>query len=147
MLNVPSTPRNRRVTPILCAAGGVVALGAVAVGISDNPPGIALAYLAVIALVLAFVHPWRSVRRFLFLILASVLGFVVFAVLHNLLDVIADSAGAGGALRGVAEVLGAAAFLTALLLCPAALLVGTVGALSAFIQDRRRSVPTANRSD
>lgn len=113
-----------RRTLLLLVACAVLAAGAGALGISDNPPGGTLAYLSAIALVLAFVHPWRTTRRFLLLTGASVLAFVACAVLSNLLE----AAGVGG---------GEIFFYVAIFLCPAALLVGVVGSVVTLIASRR----------
>ena len=60
MLEAFSTPQSRRQMLLLFAVCGVLAGAAGAVGIDDNPLGVALAFLSAIALVLAFAHPWRS---------------------------------------------------------------------------------------
>jgi hypothetical protein len=67
-----STPQNRIKTFILLFVCGLLAIAAAVLGIDDNPPGILLAFLAALALILAFVHPWRTEREFLFLLLASI---------------------------------------------------------------------------
>jgi hypothetical protein len=109
-------PQGRRLTLLLLVICGALAAAAGVVGIDDNLPGQSLAWLSAIALVLAFVHPWRTARRFLLLIGASALGFVVFAVLSASME----NAGVFG---------GGVFFLLALFLCPAALLVGIIGAV------------------
>ena len=67
----------------LVAIGCVALAGALLVGISDNPPGLALLYGAAICLILAAVCRWRRPKSFLLLFALSGVGFVVFAVLHN----------------------------------------------------------------
>ena len=57
MLEALSTPRNRNLTLVFLAICCASATTAVVVGVSDNPPGILLAFGAVTALVLAFVPP------------------------------------------------------------------------------------------
>ena len=57
MLEALSTPRNRTLTFVFLAICCASAIAAVVVGISDNPPGILLAFGAATALILAFVHP------------------------------------------------------------------------------------------
>jgi hypothetical protein len=78
MISAISTPHNRKMTLILLAICGLLAITAATIGIDDNPPGILLAFLAATAFVLAFVHPWRTAKKFMFLLLASVLGFVLY---------------------------------------------------------------------
>ncbi len=81
----------RIITLILLAVCGLLAIAASVIGIDDNPPGILLAFLAATAFILAFVHPWRTPRKFLFLLLASVLGFGLFIILNILLDSITQN--------------------------------------------------------
>jgi len=67
------------VTMILVVLAMISAAGAVLIGIEDNPPGIALAMLAGTILVTAFVHHWRSPKRFLTLCAIS-FGLIVILV-------------------------------------------------------------------
>jgi hypothetical protein len=118
-------------TLLLFVVCGALAAAAGVVGIDDNLPGQSLAWLSAIALVLAFVHPWRTSRRFLLLIGASALGIVVFAVLSAVME----NAGVVG---------GGVFFLIALFLCPAGVLVGIVGAVATFVASRpAHHLPTA----
>ena len=91
MIDAFSTPRNRIKTLILLVVCGLSATVAVVVGIDDNLPGVMLALLAAIAFVLAFTHPWRTTRKFMFLLLASVLGFVLFIIMNIIFDSIAQN--------------------------------------------------------
>jgi hypothetical protein len=77
MLQAFSTPANRIWTFRILALGAALALAAMIVGIGDNPRGILLAFLAVIAFVLAFVHPWQTPKRYLYLLCISVLALAV----------------------------------------------------------------------
>jgi hypothetical protein len=137
MLQALATPRDRTRTLVFLALGGAAAI--VLVGISDNPPGILLALAAAVALVLAFVHPWRTRRQFGRLLLASVLGFLLFVVLYNVFDALAGMADHVAVLHGLLEGVGGAAFLLATLVCPAAILVSVVALVVALIRNRRRS--------
>ena len=129
MIQALSTPRNRNRTFLLFAVCGVLAVAAVTIGIDDNPPGVLLAFLSAVAFVLAFVHPWRASKQFRYLIYASLLGFVVCALLHNILDFVASKSGSSGLVPGLLDIMSATFFLVATLLCPPALLVGVVGAV------------------
>ncbi len=131
MFEAFSKPQRRRTLLLLVICGALAAAAGV-VGVDDDLPGQSLAWLSAIALVLAFVHPWRTSRRFLLLIGASVLGFVVFAVLSAVME----NAGVGG---------GGVFFLLALFLCPAAVLVGITGAVVTVATSRRaHHVPPAS---
>jgi hypothetical protein len=138
MIEALSTPRNRRVTVVFLAIAAALAAATGVVGISDNPPGILLAYGAAAALVLAFVHPWRTSRQFRYLLYGSFLGFLVFAVAHNLFEVVAGKMGGPAFLVAVLQGIQVAAFLIAVLICPPALAIGTVGAVLMAIRNRHR---------
>jgi hypothetical protein len=140
-----STPHNRKRTFLFLAACCVLAIGAALVKVSDNPPGIVLALLAAAAFILAFVHPWRTARQYRIFFFASVLGFVLFAILHNVFEAVASKAASVGIVHGVLEGVGVAAFLLAIMVCPAAMLVGAVGWVITLTRDRRRSSGTPNR--
>src|SRR3972149_5594358 len=103
MIDAFSTPRNRITTFILLAICGLLALAAVAVGIEDNLPGILLAFLAATTFVLAFAHTWRTARKFMFLLLASVLGLVLFVILNIILDTVAHNPATSGALKDLIQ--------------------------------------------
>jgi hypothetical protein len=145
MLEALSTPRNRTVMLVFLGVSCACAIGAAVVGVSDNPPGILLAFLAATAFILAFVHPWRNSKQFRYLFYASGLGFIVFGVLHNVLEVVAEkfvSSGLlHGLLHGLLQGLSVTFFLAAILICPPGLLVGAVGSVVMFIRNRRRRAP------
>ena len=139
MIDAFSTQPNRILTFILLAICGVLAIVAAAVGIDDNPPGILLAFLAATAFVLAFVHPWRGARKFMFLLLASVLGIVLFVILNIFFDSVIQDPATSGALKDLIEspVMDALNVII-VMLCPAAFIVGAVGTVAMFIRNRRR---------
>lgn len=139
MIEALATPAKRIRTLVFLGVCAACAIGAAVVGISDNPPGILLAYLAATALVLALVHPWRTSRPFKRLLYGSVLGFVVSAVLHNLISGIASGSAGTGPLARLFEGLAGFFFIVAVLLCPPALLIGAAGAVIAFFRDRREN--------
>jgi len=121
--------RNRKVSfgfVVLCC---VLLIAAFIVGISDNPPGLALCYLATVSLILAFVHAWRKVKYFLILLGASVIGFAVFAVLHNVFYALAEISSDIVVLSQVLKFLDVASFLVAIFVCPAGLLIGAIGSV------------------
>lgn len=129
ILQAFSTPANRIRTFRILALGAALALAAMIVGIGDNPPGILLAFLAVIAFVLAFVHPWQTPKQYLYLLCTSVLALAVSFPLHNLLEVLAGNLGRSTLSGRLLEVAGGAFFFIALFLCPVVILVAAIGAL------------------
>ena len=140
MIDAFSTPHNRITTFILLAICGLLAIAAVAVGIDDNLPGILLAFLAATAFVLAFVHPWRTAKKFLFLILASVLGCVLYIILNIILDSLSQNPATSGTLQDLIQspVVNALSLIIAMV-CPAAFIVGAVGSVAMFIRSRRQT--------
>ena len=140
MTSAFSTPHNRRTTFILLGSCGLLAIAAVVVGIDDNPPGILLAFLAATAFVLAFVHPWRTARNFIFLLFASILGFVLYIIMNIILDTAAQDPATAGALQDLLQspVANAVSIIIAMI-CAAAFIVGAVGALAMFIRNHRQT--------
>ena len=137
MLEALSTPRNRYRSLLLFLVCVVLAFATSIVGISDNPPGIALAFFSTIAFVLTFVHPWRISKKFRYLIYTSISGFVIAVILHNLFEGLASKMGGSGPVYSLLSGAGVAFFFIALI-CPIALLVGLVGAV---IVSRRKKGP------
>ena len=130
MTSAFSTPHNRKMTLILLAICGLLAIAAAAAGIDDNLPGVILAFLAATAFVLAFVHPWRTARKFIFLLFASIFGFVLFIILNIILDTAAQD-------LLQSPVINAFSIIIAMI-CTASFIVGTVGSVAMFIRNRRQ---------
>jgi hypothetical protein len=123
---------------VLFIAVGCIALTAgLVVGISDNPPGIILLYLASASFVLALAHRWRTVKSYVILLIASLVGFPVAAVLHNLLYALGEVAKEVAVVKTAAEALHVTFFLIAILLCPVGVLIGGAGGLFTWMRKRR----------
>lgn len=127
MIAALASPVNRRRTLILLAIGLLFALAGAIVGVSDNPPGIALAFGSAGALVLAFTHPWRTFGPWFRLFVASLLGFVASALLHNVFEALAGLPATPGLLRAPFNVFGVIFFLLAVLAAPPAIVIGVIG--------------------
>lgn len=69
-------------------------------------------------------HP-EPRRKFKWLLAASIIGFPVFVVLHNVLAAVAEMTPA--IVEPVLGVLSAACFMTAIVICPAAFIIAVVG--------------------
>lgn len=138
MIDALSTQPNRIKTFILLVICGLLAIAAIAVGIDDNPPGILLAYLAATAFVLAFAHPWRTARKFMLMLLVSVLGFALFVIMNIISDSIAQNPTASIVVKNLIQ----SSFMESLnliiaMICPATFIVGAVGSVAMFIRSRR----------
>jgi len=136
--------RNRKITLVFLWIFCLSLASAFIVGISGNRMGIMLCYMATAALVLALTHRWRKMKKFLILLVASLIGFPVFVVLHNVFYGLAELAGNIIVLRGLLEFLHAAFFLIALMLCPCGAAIGAVGSL--VLLCRRRGKNPQNKS-
>jgi hypothetical protein len=71
------------------------------------------------------------------LLVVSLAGFLVAAVLHNLLYGLGELAKGVPAVETVAEALHVAFFLIAVLLCPVGVVIGGVGSLISWGRRRR----------
>ena len=139
MIDAFSTRDNKIKTLILLVVCGLSAIASAIIGVNDNFPGILLALFAATAFILAFTHPWRITKKFLFLFLASVLGLVLFLILNILIDFISKNQGTSVALRNLIQSPASDALnVTFAMICLAAFLVGSVGSVAMFIRSRRQ---------
>jgi MFS family permease len=125
-----SSSPSKRTTLWLLGATVVLTAAALVVGISDNPPGIALLYGAALTLVLAGTHGWRSPQKFALLLVGALLGFFVLAVIHNFAEVGAHRIAQIPVLPLILTVISVVGFIAALIVCPMAALVGAVGCVA-----------------
>lgn len=91
--------------------------------------GVLLSLVAGCSLILAFVHSWRKVWKFLILLGASVIGFPLFVILHNLFYALGIMTADMIVLHYLFEFLHAASFLIAIFVCPAGFLIGAAGSM------------------
>lgn len=105
-------------------------LAALIVTIPDNPTGIILSFIASILFVLAFTLNWERPKPYIILLISSVIGFVLFAVLHNLFEAIGKEA--------LWEVVGGFFFLLAIFICPAGTVIGIAGSIIKTIQSEKK---------
>ena len=137
MIDAFSTRSNRIKTLILLVICCLSAITSTVMGIDENPPGILLALLAAVTFVLAFSHPWRTARKFMFLLLAAVLGVVLFIIVSIVSDSIVQNPASSDALQNLIQSpVNEALSIIFAMLCSAAFLVGVVGAVFMFIRSR-----------
>lgn len=129
MIDAVLTRRNRIKTLIFLVVCGLSAIGSVILGIEDNLPGILLAFLAATAFILAFTHTWRTVRKFMFLLLASVISLVLFVILNIILD----------SFTQIDSPTINALIVTFAMIISAAFLVGAIGSVAMFVRSRRET--------
>jgi len=129
--------RRRKELFILAGIFCALVISAILVGVSDNLPGIVLCYLAAITLIIAVTRTWKRTKLFLILLGASVGGFIVFVVLHNVFYGLTILTSHISALSHLMEVFHVAFFIIAVFLCPAAFLVGVIGSIVLAIKGRR----------
>jgi hypothetical protein len=141
-LGLAGMKRSRKVTLVLVTLCCVSLIVAFLIGISDNLPGLLLCYIAVTALILAFVHTWRRVKSFLILLGASLIGFPLFVILHNLFYALGQVAADVIVLGSLLEFLHAVFFLVAIMVCPPGVLIGAVGSVVTYCKGRQVSDET-----
>ncbi len=141
-LGLTGMKRSRKVTLVWVTICCVSLIVAFFIGISDNLPGLLLCYVAVTALILAFVHTWRQVKRFLILLGASLIGFPLFVILHNLFYGLGQVAADIIVLGTLLEFLHAVFFLVAIMVCPPGVLIGAVGSVVTYCKGRQVSDET-----
>ena len=129
--------RLHRSTIWFLIAAVILTIAASLVGIADNLPGIALLYSAGLALVLAVSHRWKRPDRFGFLFLAAVVGFFVMVVVHNFAEVGADRLSHLPALALLLSAFSVVGFITAVIICPVAGVVGVLGFVTKL--DKKRA--------
>ena len=106
---------------------------------------IALCFLLGVALLILSVR-WKErtlLRTFWILAGASTVGVALGTVLHNAFYALATVTGKWPILNAAMEVLEVAFFLIAILLCPLAFLVGTVGAIVLIVRRSGRAASAA----
>jgi hypothetical protein len=130
--------KHRYSTLALIAVGCACLAVGLVIGIGDNPPGLVLVYVAVSAWILAFAHRWRRAKSFLILLAASLVGFPLFVVLHNLFYALAELASDVVVLSPVLMFLEVVFFLIALFVCPPGVLIGATGSVVLALSRLRR---------
>ena len=125
-------PENRKLTLILIGSGIVLIIISLIIGIGDNPPGLTLIFVGLILLALAFVHLWSTARPFVILFIVSVVGGVLFAILHNVFYAFGEMWAQYQFVKAVMEVLHAGAFIIAILICPVGAFVGFFGGIVTY---------------
>jgi len=111
-------------------------IAALIVGVKGNIPGIVLSFLSSVALVFAVTRHWHEARKFLLLLGASVVVFLIFIWLYNILY------GLGSMIVGVTETSHVPEFLRVVFfyiivfLCPVCWVVGVAGIIMSFVQKR-----------
>ncbi|MEJ2614305.1 MAG: hypothetical protein P8Z35_05070 [Ignavibacteriaceae bacterium] len=109
-------------TNILLVIGIILIAAALIVKISDNPPGIALAYSGLIFLFLAFTHKFNSPKPYVILLISSVAALLIFGELAIYIDIHYKNIYLVGLLR-------AFSFLFCWFICPIGIIIGSVGSL------------------
>ena len=126
------------VTVILVVLATVSAVGAILVGIDDNPPGVALAMLAGSILVTAFVHHWRSPKRFLVLCAISLGLIVILGGISIAIDIALTGGHLPEPVAPAVESAGNALALMIAFLAVPSVFVSLAGALVVWLAGRRK---------
>lgn len=103
-------------------------------GISDNPPGVGLAYLGLIFVSLSMVHHWEKARDYGTMLAVSVISFPVLVLIHNIFDTINDKIGTVPVINQLLGGIAVIAFVLAVLVVPAVIVVSILGGLYKLIK-------------
>ena len=122
----------QRRTYIYLSLSAISMAAAMIVSIPDNPPGIILSFISSILFVLAFTHNWKKPKPYVILLISSVFSFVLFAVLHNVFEVIGKGT--------LWEIIGGFFFLLAIFLSPAGIIIGIVGSIVTEIKNEKKKM-------
>jgi len=120
---------NQKITLILLLTGILFIVIGSLISISDNPPGIIVMFIGIIMMFFVFFHFWRSSKPYLILLVVSLAGGIVFAILHNLFDALAGNWSDIAVIPQILEGFATGSFLIAVLLCPVGIFVGFLGAI------------------
>jgi hypothetical protein len=140
MLQAFARPNRRRTFLLFALSGACLGAAVLVTLLGFNPVGLRgllaflarglLELLAVGAFVVAFPHPWKTAKEYLRLIYASAAGLAVCVVLANAFEWLAATVGSSGVLHSTLDGASLICFFGALLVCPAGLLIGVIGALA-----------------
>lgn len=129
-------PPYQRASVILVVLSVVSVAGAVLVGVDDNPLGIAFAVLGGAMLVTAFVHHWRSPKRFLALAAgASGLGVITVGILIWI-DISLTAGRIPESIASAIDTGGNVLALAAAFLVVPSILVGLAGSITVWLAGR-----------
>jgi len=138
--------KHRKATITFLILGVILTVLAFVVGISDNLPGIALWYLGIVALIMAFAHTWRRIKNFRNLLIVSIIGFPVFVVLHNVMYGLAELAENIYLVNILLSGLDVLFFLLAIIVCPPGIVVGILGIVVLFQKQKSRNKEKINNN-
>jgi hypothetical protein len=120
---------SRPKTSALFGIGITLLIIAVIIGVSDNPPGIGLAYLGISFVCFSMIHQWRSARHYWTLLAVSVISFPVLVLLHNIFDTINTQIGTIPLVNQLFGGFAVISFIGGVLIAPAVALVAVLGGL------------------
>ena len=130
------TKKRRTLTFTLVGIGTVLLIGPFLLGINNRPPGLLASYVGSTALCAAFVHRWREAKKYLFLGVASLIGFALFVILHNLFYALGEKYADVVVVSQLLAGLSVVSFLAAILVCPPGFFIGAVGALVLHLREK-----------
>lgn len=129
--------QNRKTTIVLLICSIVSIAAGLIEGIDDNPPGIILLYIGIISIMIMFVRHWRSAKKYLIFFISSIIGFIVFAILHNVMYGLHKIVGDIIVLKQLLVFLDVFSFLIAVIVCPPGVLAGAVGTMLYLFKGRK----------
>lgn len=128
---------NRKTTFLFLLLSVILVIVAIVMGITDNVPAILVLFTGIVLFVATFIHIWRRIRSYLILALIFALAFPIFVVLHNIISGISGLITENVWLISILGFFDAFAFILAVIICPAAVIAGLLGALILFVKDKK----------
>ncbi len=122
----------RKITIGLLLTGAAFAIAASIAGIADNLPGIILLFIGLLSLIFAIIHPWRKTKSYLILLVVSLVGGILFAILHNVFHALSIKLAHLEIIANLFEGADVVSFLIAVLICPVGLLIGFFGTILTY---------------
>lgn len=138
--NIINNKQLRTVTLSLISFGTILLLTAFVVGIEDNPLGIALLFIAITALIFAFIHTWDKSKNYLILLLVSVIGFVISVLFHNLFDAFAGMNSETIIIHNIFIFFSVLFFFLGVIIFPVTAFVGIIGSITMYFNNKSKSI-------
>ncbi len=118
------------------AAGILLLVIGLGMGISDNPPAIFLVYLGLVLLAFSMIHHWNTPGQYGTLFAVSVISFPVLVLIHNIFETLNANLGAIPVLSQLFSGISIIAFVGAVLIIPAVAAVAMVLGLYHFVKSK-----------
>ncbi|MEN8125377.1 MAG: hypothetical protein ABFR32_09615 [Bacteroidota bacterium] len=132
--NLIDNKEQRTISLSLITLGIILIIIAFIVGISDNLPGISLLMFGVGSILFAFIHTWKKPKKFLILLLVSVIGFIGSVLFHNMFDAFAEMNKETMIIHNILNFFSVVFFFLGVIIFPVTAIVGIGGTIIMYIK-------------